>query len=1552
MTSGSERAASSATTTPGAPAREIWHSSGPAANPNPTITTRSASSPFPPSSSPSSSQSMGQTFARPNVAPPPSLPPSSPSTAARGLTAAMAGGIKLKRAFAGRRKKSEDVGKLMTNARDDSGSVQEQPSPFHHHGVEATPSSSSSPAQVMTYSAAASSSSHDAGPAAARGTKHLSQLATHVFNAKRSSKSPLQVPPMPIQQPPVPPPKPTPSPTAPNMSTPPRPAPLALRADYRSSIIPISPGISSAVDFMRMSEEQQRGIDEMRKDREVAAEGAAKPSESGDIAKSDIPDKEKEKAEMKDSWRKSDSTIGHGTIRAGSSRPSRPVSMAESLQSIHTIVPVNKRLSALITDADFGMPEEDDSDRSFQEINISTATPANNSLIGHTTFSTPAASPHQASPTSSIKTKNRRSMSLNITTYAAFSKNKALPATASGSSATPEDLKHSMSEQSHMPSAMSPSMSREAPPSLRTPMNATGFIAPSSSGVQSTGTNIRGRLAALAATTAQNQPPTSSPGSTLAHSQQHTSNPHSYTNNPYTTFPPPPSSAPTPISRLDRSLPALPPPPSSYPQPTLAPGSFRQTAISMTSGFAPAAGLAKRAVEKMGRAWGISSSSSNSNNSGYASSSSSRAGTDNNTPPSSYSSGGGFVSHGHGHGHRRHPSQELTRTASNQSASAALGGQPQHLRKKNRLRHTPNAPSVSSSITTASTASMSDSGGAPAGPVLGKRLRGPLRGKVGSGGVVFGRDLRTVVRETKVGVGKPRVWGGKWRNWDGEEEEWEDGDEYGGSERDRNRDGSGERGRERRGSVRRGQLKALEERKLPALVVRCAQHLLIWGVQEEGLFRVSGRPSHVSKLRAEFDSGADFDMTESSPGDLDPHAVASVFKAFLRELPEPILTHALLPYFDAAMTQETTKNAAADASQPQREGNARSNGPGLPTGPRNSGTLPALRKPPSLSTLAMPAFTGMRPPSQALLHTFQALLAQLPDENRDLIRTVTELINATARESKETKMPLSNLLLVFCPSLNMNPPLLRVLCEAEGIWEDVVMEIKRRDGGDEQSSSSSSSEADEVIDTRAEGEDEFEDARDGTEEDGESESVGRTSEDVPSSVEYHASTEDVASRVGHAERGPISTVYLDAEGSCADDSSSISQPHSRAAHLRGGSIAASSLRDDGSSFLSTSEDHDGPSRHSSDVQSQSVSPPLLTSSAESLDTPATSSGHPSYSHLPIDQSSLHEDKTHPQPGSTIPIIAESSPMGLSAPIPRKPVISNPIPIISPIEFPSSSVSDTAHNVDAQTKPEKRHSITLLSLPNFAPGQLLGGRDSAASQDTSSTSSLRGLRMKKPSLHLLFSKKSTSSLSSPRAASSPSSLRRPIISSPYMARSASDSSVSTPLSAVTAPQSSTFTLPPKLDTLIDSSSLRVGLGLGIDVIETPATPEKKEHENVSRSLQSSPANPMALLASASVTSLVAGSTPIADRFRSSSPSPSLLFASKSLTSLALPLESQQDVLPASHLRPNPTVRSRLTSTSSNHLGMLDDRDPAEDWTRSVLIAADLEGGRIAERSARV
>ena len=59
---------------------------------------------------------------------------------------------------------------------------------------------------------------------------------------------------------------------------------------------------------------------------------------------------------------------------------------------------------------------------------------------------------------------------------------------------------------------------------------------------------------------------------------------------------------------------------------------------------------------------------------------------------------------------------------------------------------------------------------------------------------------------------------------------------------------------------------------------------------------VSGRSSHVSRIHAEFDAGCDYDLTECEPGDLDPHAVASIFKTFLRECEYPLFA-LLRPYY-------------------------------------------------------------------------------------------------------------------------------------------------------------------------------------------------------------------------------------------------------------------------------------------------------------------------------------------------------------------------------------------------------------------------------------------------------------------------------------------------------------------------------------------------------------------------------------------------------------------------------------------------------------------------------
>lgn len=455
---------------------------------------------------------------------------------------------------------------------------------------------------------------------------------------------------------------------------------------------------------MRMGEEEREAQQRKEREEEDQYQQRRRP-----VKETPIP-AVADKGEMKEAWRKSDSTIGHHTIRPGAtsaSRASRPVSMAESVQSTHTIVPGNKRLSALITDADFGMPEEDGDDLVFEG---GTSAPTH-------LFDTSAAA---------LRARDRRSMSLNL----GVRNPRPQIATSAPSAAELKHPSHSISEGVLPPPPAQDYNSYNPSLKLAAPVSASG------------GFTGRGRFSAW---TASNTP----------------------------------ISAPIPITTRQES--SLPRPPQSAISHTPTGGhSFRQTAISMTSGFAPAAGLAKKAVEKIGRKWGMGMSSSSSN-SGYASS----ASLSSTNAPSSYSG-------------TSHTDYGLIRTSSNQSTPSVNANM--HLLQKGK--RTPDAPSGNYSMTLNSSGSDWDAFFPPRSePTIGKLVRGPMRNKHGaavSGGVVFGRNLEVVVRETAIDVGV---------SGDESSEDWE------------------------------AKYRELETRMLPALVARCAQHLLIWGVQEEGIFR-------------------------------------------------------------------------------------------------------------------------------------------------------------------------------------------------------------------------------------------------------------------------------------------------------------------------------------------------------------------------------------------------------------------------------------------------------------------------------------------------------------------------------------------------------------------------------------------------------------------------------------------------------------------------------------------------------------------------------------------
>ncbi|KAM4037372.1 rho GTPase-activating protein 25 isoform 2-T2 [Anomaloglossus baeobatrachus] len=71
---------------------------------------------------------------------------------------------------------------------------------------------------------------------------------------------------------------------------------------------------------------------------------------------------------------------------------------------------------------------------------------------------------------------------------------------------------------------------------------------------------------------------------------------------------------------------------------------------------------------------------------------------------------------------------------------------------------------------------------------------------------------------------------------------------------------------------------------VPILMEKCADFILQNGLNEEGVFRLPGQDTLVKQLKEAFDAGE----RPSFSRDTDVHTVASLFKLYLRELPEPV----------------------------------------------------------------------------------------------------------------------------------------------------------------------------------------------------------------------------------------------------------------------------------------------------------------------------------------------------------------------------------------------------------------------------------------------------------------------------------------------------------------------------------------------------------------------------------------------------------------------------------------------------------------------------------------
>ncbi|KAI9226597.1 MAG: Rho GTPase activation protein [Piptocephalis tieghemiana] len=151
------------------------------------------------------------------------------------------------------------------------------------------------------------------------------------------------------------------------------------------------------------------------------------------------------------------------------------------------------------------------------------------------------------------------------------------------------------------------------------------------------------------------------------------------------------------------------------------------------------------------------------------------------------------------------------------------------------------------------------------------------------------------------------------------------------------------------------------------------------GIEEEGIYRISGRQSTIMSLRHRLDAGEDVDLTSISP-----HVVAALLKLFFRELPSSLFP----TEFRASMTFAPTPH---------------------PTQGLGSEHPPETRP-------IEPSVEYLRESLNALPAMSRAILALLFIH----LRCVSDL-------EQLNRMSVHNLAVIFCPTLGIQGPVFRAL---------------------------------------------------------------------------------------------------------------------------------------------------------------------------------------------------------------------------------------------------------------------------------------------------------------------------------------------------------------------------------------------------------------------------------------------------------------------------------------------------------------------------------------------
>ncbi|KAG9070728.1 hypothetical protein KI688_008268 [Linnemannia hyalina] len=170
---------------------------------------------------------------------------------------------------------------------------------------------------------------------------------------------------------------------------------------------------------------------------------------------------------------------------------------------------------------------------------------------------------------------------------------------------------------------------------------------------------------------------------------------------------------------------------------------------------------------------------------------------------------------------------------------------------------------------------------------------------------------------------------------------------------------------------------------VPAILVRCAEFLEAKGIDEVGLYRVPGSHASVQKLKLMFDSGKDHNLLAMDA--VDPNDIATLLKLYLRELPTPLLPAVFLEQFQTLLSTD-----------------------------------------------------------RQICHNLRGILIGLPRPNYVVLSYLCHHLSRIAAHADKTKMNVSNLGVVFAPTLSIGSVLFKALL---GGYYDTIDSAESRENG-------------------------------------------------------------------------------------------------------------------------------------------------------------------------------------------------------------------------------------------------------------------------------------------------------------------------------------------------------------------------------------------------------------------------------------------------------------------------------------------------------------------------